>query len=336
MTSYQVNLTAVGFFVLAAVASLVATLAILAGRTGDTDRYFTIYPNVSGLKYGSQVFYEGYSVGQVERIVPVEDGSQLRFRVELSITHGWKIPEDSVARSEETSLLAPQIISIRAGHSTQMLAVGQMIPPGNSAGLLDSLSSVAGTLDNFTAQSLVPLVDNLNRQVSSVGDLIEHDVRPIVSHANEIMGAAAQHVPSILANVDQASAAFSGAAQRVNDTLSPQRLAALDRLIDNADVSAQNLRIASTDLATLTQSSTVNLQTGIADFRQTMDVFARRADVVADNLASASRNFNELGRRLRDDPGLLLRSSPPRDEAPPDPPLRAPLLAPAFAPGGQP
>ena len=43
------------------------------GRTGATDDYLTVYPNVTGLKHGSPVFYEGYPIGQVSAIEPLFD-----------------------------------------------------------------------------------------------------------------------------------------------------------------------------------------------------------------------------------------------------------------------
>jgi phospholipid/cholesterol/gamma-HCH transport system substrate-binding protein len=319
MTSLRINLTVVGAFVLAALASLVVVLAVLAGRSGATDSYYTIYANVTGLKYGSQVFYEGYPVGQVEKIVPYSDDGRVRFRVEMSVTRGWKIPEDSVARSVVTSFLAPQTIAIDAGKSAKALPRGSMIPPGNAGGLLDSLSGVANTVDDFTAQSLVPLVDNLNREVNMVGDIIDHDLRPLVSNANTVMAAAAEHVPGILQHVDKASEDFAVAGGRINALMSPDRVAALDRFIANADRTAQNLQATSADLQALTHDSGADLRAGITDFRTSMDVFARRADVVADNLSTASRNFEEFSRRIRGNPGLLLRSPAEADTTAPDP-----------------
>ncbi len=319
MTNVRINLVVVGAFVLASLASLIIVLAVLAGRAGATDAYYTIYANVTGLKYGSQVFYEGYPVGQVEKIVPFNEAGRVRFRVDMSVTHGWKIPDDSVARSVVTSFLAPQTIAIDAGKSHNVLPPGAMITAGGVGGLLDSLSGVATTVDNFTAQSLVPLVSNLDREVNMVGDIIDHDLRPIVGNANTIMAAAAEHVPGILHNVDRASSEFAAASGRFDALLSPERVAALDRFIANADRTAQNLQATSTDLQALTHDSGDDLRVGIADFRTSMDIFATRADVIADNLSTASRNFEEFSRRIRGNPGLLLRNPAAADTAAPDP-----------------
>lgn len=318
MTGFRGNLVAVGTLVLAALGSLLLVLAILAGRTGATDHYYTLYDNVTGLKYGSQVFYEGYAVGQVERIEPDMDADHMQFRVEMTVRKGWHIPEDSIARSVTVSFLAPQTIAITAGKSARMLSPGAMIQGGNAAGLLESLSGVAGTLDRFTADSLSPLVANLNHQIDTVGRILD-SVQPLVGSANSIMSSAADHVPKILANVDQASNDFASASARVNQTLSPERLASIDRFIDNADLTAKNLQSTSADLQLLTRQGGNDLRNGIADFRSAMDVFATRSDVIAGNLASASRNFEEFSHQLRNNPGLLLRSPQVEDTAAPDP-----------------
>jgi hypothetical protein len=48
-------------------------------------------------------------------------------------------------------------------------------------------------------------------------------------------------------------------------------------------------------------------------------VIANRSDVIAGNLASASRNFEEFSRQLRNNPGLVLRNPQIVDTAAPDP-----------------
>ena len=49
MTAFKVNLTVVGVFVVAALATLIVSLALLAGRTGPTDTDYTEFGNVAGL-----------------------------------------------------------------------------------------------------------------------------------------------------------------------------------------------------------------------------------------------------------------------------------------------
>ena len=56
---------------LAMVVGLVISISVLSGKTGATDLYYTRYDDATGLKYGTQVLYMGFPVGQVEAIRPV-------------------------------------------------------------------------------------------------------------------------------------------------------------------------------------------------------------------------------------------------------------------------
>ncbi|MBS0486019.1 MAG: MCE family protein, partial [Proteobacteria bacterium] len=60
-----INYALVGAAVLAAGVLLLAALAMITGRGGATTAYFTHYRNVTGLRYGAPVFYQGYRIGQV-------------------------------------------------------------------------------------------------------------------------------------------------------------------------------------------------------------------------------------------------------------------------------
>ena len=83
-----VNYVLVGGFVVLMALAFVVLLFAVTGRSGPTDTYFVYYRNVSGLKFGTGVFYEGYRVGQIERIEPVAMEEGMRYRVELSVAAG--------------------------------------------------------------------------------------------------------------------------------------------------------------------------------------------------------------------------------------------------------
>lgn len=63
MNGGKLNYVVVGAFVLAMLVALVVSLAVLMGRTGATDDYYAVYRNVTGVKFGTQVLYEGYPIG---------------------------------------------------------------------------------------------------------------------------------------------------------------------------------------------------------------------------------------------------------------------------------
>lgn len=117
MRTPAINYVIVGLFVLAAIVGVVLSLAMLTGRTGATDRYFTIYDNVGGVKFGTPVLFEGYTIGQVEDVEPEITDAGTRFRVEIAVEEGWPIPEDSSADVTASGFLGGVMINISAGDS---------------------------------------------------------------------------------------------------------------------------------------------------------------------------------------------------------------------------
>lgn len=309
MTSTRINFALIGAFVLAALASLLIVLAVLSGRTGDTDAYTVVYPNVTGLKYGSQVFYEGYAVGQVIDITPLDDQSRVRFRVTLAVAAGWKIPEDSQASIAASGLLAPVTVTIAAGSGSRLLTPGQEIQAGSSRDLLSTVAGAAGTVDRLANGGLLPLLGNVDRQVTAVGSLLDGDVRRLVGHAGTITEAAAKTVPPLLDDARRLTASLSAVSQRLDGVITPQRLQAIDRIIDNADHATASLARSGAALEALTGDSGDDLRIAVRELRLSSESLARHAEAITQNLDSASHNLNDLSRQLRANPGLLIRNS---------------------------
>lgn len=62
MQDSRINYVIVGSFVAVVLAIFIMVVSMLAGRSGATDSYYTVYDNVGGLKFGTQVLYEGYQI----------------------------------------------------------------------------------------------------------------------------------------------------------------------------------------------------------------------------------------------------------------------------------
>ena len=118
MKSNKINYFIVGTFVIAMIVGLVGAVAMLTGYSGSTDTYYAVYRNITGVKFGTQVMYEGYPIGQVTEVTPTPDDQGMKFRVDLEVIEGWRIPADSQAQIAAPGLLAAVTISIKAGEST--------------------------------------------------------------------------------------------------------------------------------------------------------------------------------------------------------------------------
>ncbi|VAW43838.1 hypothetical protein MNBD_GAMMA02-36, partial [hydrothermal vent metagenome] len=96
----------VGLFTLVISIFTLWILIKMTGQEGDASEYHTYYSNVTGLGYGTPVFFEGYRIGQIETITPGYKQTKLDFKVSYSVLKAWKIPNDSVAQINSAGLLA--------------------------------------------------------------------------------------------------------------------------------------------------------------------------------------------------------------------------------------
>ena len=97
MKRENINYVVVGSFVLIVVACFFVFLYQISGSSGPTDKYFATYKNVTGIKFGTPVSFEGYQIGQVEEIIPIRQDGKTNYRLVLSIQEDWPVPQDSIA-----------------------------------------------------------------------------------------------------------------------------------------------------------------------------------------------------------------------------------------------
>ncbi len=71
MRHQGLNYAVVGAFVIAMLVAGLGAVVALTGGTTARDRYVVVFDNIADVKFGTQVRYEGYPVGQVEAIEPI-------------------------------------------------------------------------------------------------------------------------------------------------------------------------------------------------------------------------------------------------------------------------
>ena len=103
----------VGLFTLVISLSTLWLLVKMTGKEADAVEYSSYYTNVTGLGYGTPVYFEGYRIGQIEAIQPEYKQTKLDFKVTYSVLQEWKIPVDSSAQINSAGLLADMSINIR-------------------------------------------------------------------------------------------------------------------------------------------------------------------------------------------------------------------------------
>lgn len=302
MKRENVNYFLTGVVVLAALGLLLGTLFVITGRSGATDDYLVRYRNVAGLAFGTPVFYQGYRIGQIERITPERDAEAMRFRVDFTVQHGWQIPKDSVAQLMSSGLLSDVFISISEGKQPAFLEPGAEIAGREAADLFGAVGELAGEVTSLTRDKLTPLVDRLGQRLDAIGGKFEEGTPLLIDKAVEL--------------VEQ----LNSSAASLNKILSPANQGHIDTLLAESSAAASNVRQLTGELAATrkqldsilseldatVKESRPEVKEAMADLRFTLDAMSQRIDAITYNLESASRHFDEFSREIRKEPNRLI------------------------------
>ncbi len=307
MKNDRINYLAVGMFVLVMLGLLLAVLFRLTGARGDTDIYYAYFDNISGLNRSAPVSFEGYPMGHILAIEPTQKNGKTGYRLTLSVKEDWKIPRDSVARITAFSLLSEFVIDIHQGVSKDDLRPGDVLQ-GQQDG--DFFSALNGAK---------PLLDKINHQVDTLGGALE------------------TRVPALLKDLKTLLTKLNNNADALKGLLNKDNQRHVARLLQNADATSVNLLQLSSDVnrtraqldtllkdsGALLKASSPQLRASVTQLRNALDLVADNIDAIMQNTAGTSRNMYELSRELRQNPGLLLSTTPPHDAvkntAPPRP-----------------
>lgn len=302
----NLNYTLVGTFVLITMALLIYALARLSGHTEKHDSYFAIFANVAGIADGSPVTYDGYQVGHVQSVEPINREGRMNYRVQLLLKQDWKIPIDSVASIGSSGLLSGQLIDVQQGKSQEFLKPGQTVRALDNPPLIAALGGLAGDLRNIARDDVRPALQTLNRQVDNLGGMLERKGGMTLDQANAALvrlNTAAenlgqllnaenrQHLTNMLKNGEQASG-------NLGQMLNTENRQYLSGILKNGDQATEKI------------NQTLN------DFKRTeaeISSAMRQTQTILSNLERASRNMNELSRQLRESPSAIFTSPLPAD-----------------------
>jgi phospholipid/cholesterol/gamma-HCH transport system substrate-binding protein len=324
MRKHDLNYAAVGGFIAAMVLAAVVSGALFAGRVGARDSYFTVLDNVADVNFGTQVRYDGYPVGQVEEIAPLAEGARMRFRVELSVEEGWRIPIDSVARIGSTSFLAAKTIDIASGRSETAIPGGAKIPGGAPSDVFAAMAGAAAEFGDLSRDSVRPLFGRVADLVERTGRTFDDDLPRLLGTLNSLAQAIEGRAPELVDQVAGLITRLDTSAAALQQVLSSENATAVGQLVDNAEEGSRNLAVASrqltksmteidrlvANLGGLVDDSRDDVDLSLKDVRYTLGAMARNIDTLVHNLEGATRNMNEFSRLIRQNPGLLLNGTP--------------------------
>lgn len=331
-----VNYLVVGLFVTAIAAAFFIFMYFVTGRVGPTDRYFAFYANVTGIKFGTGVFYEGYRVGQVEAVEPAPLPHGVHYKVTLSVAKDWRIPVDSVAEVVSAGLISQVQIEIREGHASELLQPDAEIRGSQKADLFAALSRAANGFNDLSQTGVTPVLRNLNERISQVADELksfrESELSPFIARLDHSLNdELAPQATRVLTRLDADAARLErflgpGHEAQVGEFLSHINDAAvnLNTLIASIEATRAELdtvvgsvdRLVTTNEPDLT-AAVQSARSSLEQMATTLTAINERIDSVMYNLDGSAQQMHELTRALRDNPTRLLRAPAPAANSPP-------------------
>lgn len=324
----NINYLLVGSFVLAMGVALVVLLFAVSGRSGPTDTYYVVYENVAGLNFGTGVFFEGYRIGQVEAVMPQPDASGMRYKLELSVRSGWKIPSDSVAAVAASGLISAVTIDIRQGQSSTVLKPGDVIVGRAQTDLFSVLNQAASDFRTLSQDGLMPVLKNLDSRITAVTDEIlqfrHDDLTPLVTMLHErldkeVLGGTIAIIKQLDESARGLQAMFSTTnQQRVTDILTHVdgvaiNLNELITQVESSRAEADQLLAALNDLVVNNRdevSAGVDAaRVSMRELQVALKSVNEHLGQILVNLEGGTRNMNEFARIIRANPARLLRNA---------------------------
>lgn len=330
MRTSNLNYFAVGLFVIVSIVGLVVAIALLTGRTGATDSYHAYYNNVTGVKFGTQVVYEGYPIGQVIEVTPEPKDGRMRFKVDFDVTEGWVIPDDSIVEIAAPGLLAAVTLAINAGESTTAHQPGAEVNASERADMFAAVADVAGDFGDLSNGYLKPLLKNVDKAVTEINDFIRQggegreiagDARETMQHAREMMTSLNARIPGISTKIETILTEANITTRRLNAILTAENQDKIIGMIDNLNAATQKFDSVLITMNSILRDVDDLVLNEDGDFAQTMkesryivESVARNIDAINQNMDGAARNLYEFSRQIRQNPGLLLGGSAPPDQ----------------------
>jgi len=314
MKREQVNYFAVGLFVLACLGGLFYLLLKLTGSGNSMVRYHVVYPSVHGIISGTPVFYQGFRVGQVEEIARANRDGEGVFELLLNVSAEQPIASDSVAHVFESGLLGTVSIDIRGGDSDRTLPPDGFIAGAERHDLLDSINAAADEYRALSRDQLRPLVAKLNLRVDSLADTVEQGAQSLITDLQQLtasLNRSAAQLETVLSADNSARVAqiladaqtFSGDTAKLGT-----ELRASNRKLGTSIDQANRVLVNSNRLVSEVRP---DLRASLHDLRNTLHVVSDNISSITRHLDSTTRNLDEFSRQIRQNPGLLLGSTPP-------------------------
>jgi len=294
----------VGLFTLITSVFTLWILVKMTGKEADAVEYHSYYANVTGLSYGTPVYFEGYRIGQIETITPEYKQSKLDFKVTYSVLKEWRIPNDSSAQINSAGLLADMSINIKGGESTTHFQPGATVPGLPPADLFAQLAGVSDNITEISEEQVKPMLEMLHERLDSITAQIDDGL------------------PGIMDNINTSTNELNQLMQSANKILSNENTENIDEFIANlAKLTAQmqlsietldeglaNINHLVSDARGLISADDSEMAEIIKTASRSMLALSNKLDSITNEIESASMNLNEATNLIRKNPSSLIFS----------------------------
>lgn len=325
MRSHFINYTTVGVFVAAMIVALLWALTQISGRTGPTDTYAIVMDAVTDIDYGTLVRYEGYKIGQVEKIEPEWVDNKYRFRVLVSVNKGWKFPADSIARISASSFLAGKTVEVFAGKSTELVTVDGVIQSGPPADAFSLMAQVAGQIGDLSENSLKPLIQHVDEIIMRIGNNTDTNLTELFDSLQAIANDVQAKTPKITDEISTFTTQMNATLLQADKFIDDRNLASVRAILANTEKATKDASTAAAEVKSLGQKlealadqvsnmigdNRKNVDKSLANLEYILRSVAQNIDSITRNIDGTARNMSEFSRLIRQNPGLLLSGGSP-------------------------
>lgn len=152
--SYHTKAVITGIFVLLALAIFAGGILALSGGSrnifGRAIYISTNFENVSGLKKGGNVLYDGVKVGVIKTITLLPGGG-VQVVMQIDDTQKAFVPKDATVRLGNDGLVGSKVLEITGGHiKSGAITNGAVLKNGTGASLGDLFSTLQSNNNNLT------------------------------------------------------------------------------------------------------------------------------------------------------------------------------------------
>lgn len=298
----KVNYVAVGVFVLALGASLIAGILWLATGSGNQKDYrlylSVVNESVAGLNVDGPVKYMGVDVGIVKRI-HIDPSKPQEVQLLFAIKNGTPIKEDTeaVLKTQGLTGIAYVELSGSTPNSGILLATG-----GSPYPVIRTKPSLSARLENV----LTTVLTNLDRTAANVNAMFDEtnrkEVKTILASTSALMSTIAaqkSEIHSFIANAAKTANTTSQAAPNIEPTLARIKSAA-----DAVEKMANETKLASTGA-----KKTIDEVGG--GMRQFSGETLPELERLMGELSALSASLKRLSEQTERNPSSLLRGRQP-------------------------